>query len=161
MRPKRTKRSRTASLDDFMPKSIVRRFLKRARPQLTVKKKADFGDLKVDLPDKHGVYIVSIVDAEENQYVIYIGKAGSRRTNGTKTSQGIRGRVFNTRRGEKSGADYWLSILRRKRVTALVFQWAVTDLGDRGYTLPSLVEAELLQAHLDATGWLPLECVRA
>jgi hypothetical protein len=101
--------------------------------------------------NEYGVYIIFSCDKPECP--IYIGKAGTIRTNGTWKEQGLRERLTAVQK-KKRRVEFFRGLMRDTYRNGLEFRWFITHDGKDG-RLPALAEIELLQAHLDEFGCLP------
>jgi hypothetical protein len=102
------------------------------------------------VPARAAAYVISAVGC--NPEVIYIGKAGTVRTDGTWKDQMLSRRLCN-RQGGMSRQDFFQKMLAETGASELRFEWFVTQ-AER-MILPVLAEAELLQSFYDETGKLP------
>lgn len=95
--------------------------------------------------DHAGVYVIRDATGD----VLYVGKAGSIRTDGSFKRQVIRGRL-TAPRGATGNADaYFAEVLERFGPID------ITAIGFGDCPAPALIEAVLLQAFLDEFGRLP------
>ena len=95
--------------------------------------------------DAGGIYILTATDRNE---VIYIGKAGTVRTDGTRKRQSIRERLTAPRGG--SSSDTWFA-----DAANAIGPFRVTVLPTPPDLAPGYVEVLLLQAFLTEHGRLP------
>lgn len=105
-----------------------------------------------NVPNERGVYL--IYDHRDPRHLIYIGKAGTIRADGSWKRQGIRGRLTAVQKRMRR-VDFFRKLMREKSCDGLEFDWFITHDGKEG-RLPALVEMELLQAHLDEFARLPV-----
>jgi len=106
---------------------------------------------KEGVSNGYGVYVIFSRDNLERP--IYIGRAGTICKNGAWKKQGIRERLTAVQKGMRR-VDYCRKLMKVKYRNGLQFRWFITRDG-KEERLPALVEAELLQAHLDEFRCLP------
>lgn len=108
------------------------------------------------VPERAGAYVISAIAA--TAAVIYIGKAGTVRQDGTWKTQTLAGRLCN-RQKKLSRQEFFQKMIAETGARELRFEWFVT-INERTI-LPILAEGELLQAFYDDHQRLPRynECV--
>jgi len=94
----------------------------------------------------YGVYVVR---QQGSKSVLYIGKGGTVRTNGTFKNQDLPGRIRNTKEGSKNANEWFREIL--DVYGPIIIEYIVLPVR----TCPAFVEAYLLQAFLNDYGNLP------
>lgn len=104
-------------------------------------------------PDEAGVYLIYSLKAGERE-LIYIGKAGTLRQDGTMKDQRLRGRI-NAAHGNISRARFFAEQITHLGLEALEFHWFVTY-GDAVKIPPAKAEADLIQTYFDEYKRLPL-----
>lgn len=103
------------------------------------------------VPNAPGIYI--IFGCDDLQRPLYIGKAGSMKTDGSWKEQKLRRRLRNIQ-GRKLRREFFCELMADKGLAGLTFLWFVThDQNTR--IIPVLAEAELLQAHYNQYDCLP------
>lgn len=100
-----------------------------------------------DLLKEYGVYVIS----DPNDEVVYIGKAGTIKQNGSYKKQNISKRLKNIRDKQDSN-DYFKDYMEDKELDSLTFTCIVTV----PTKLPGFVEADLVQKFFDEEKILPL-----
>ena len=103
------------------------------------------------VPNARGVYIIFRSDNLERP--LYIGKAGTMRTDGSWKVQQLRKRLTMKQEGTFRRV-FFRSLMADKGRAGLTFVWFVTH-DQNSRVIPALVEMELLQAHYDQYGCLP------
>ena len=95
----------------------------------------------------HGIYIIrALVDSR----ILYIGKGGSINRDGAYRSQGIYGRMTNTRNNNASANEWFRDVVAQ--YGDLQIEFVVLD---STTLVPGYIEAILLQAFLNDFGRLP------
>ena len=103
------------------------------------------------VPNLPGVYI--IFQSDDLQRPIYVGKAGTIKTDGSWKIQGIRKRLTMKQSGMYR-SKFFSKLMAEKGISSLTFFWFVTYLQNSNI-IPALAEMELLQAHYEQFGCLP------
>lgn len=104
------------------------------------------------VPEIPAVYLIYAVRRRRSE-LLYIGKSGTVRTNGTLKGQGLATRL-RMKQGKKWRAEFYTEEMRRLRLSALEFRWWGTF--DRTMRiLPAWSEAELFQTYFDDHQRLP------
>ena len=106
-----------------------------------------------DVPNSYGIYLI-YGNLEHSGRPIYIGKAGTVLTDGTWRKQGLRRRL-SARQEKLPRNEFFARLIDDKKLSGLSFAWFVTFKDGQG-TIPSLIEAELIQKHLDRFRCLPM-----
>lgn len=104
-----------------------------------------------DTPNLPGVYIV-YAKPDRGGEILYIGKAGTLLNDGTMKNQGILKRM-GTKQNKIPRNRFFKNVMN-SRDSDISFAWYVT-FDDTHCTLPSLVEAQLLQVYFDHYERLP------
>lgn len=104
-------------------------------------------EITKDIPNAHGVYIICDSKGE----IVYIGKAGEIKQDGTLTKQGLHDRLNNQHNG-KPREDDFISKMEESNIDSIIINWYELDPKEA----PSLVEARLLQKYLDEYRRLPI-----
>jgi hypothetical protein len=91
------------------------------------------------VPSRPAVYVVSALSNQSE--VVYIGKAGTMKNDGTWKTQMLSGRLCAKQRG-MSRCDFFQQMLVETGARKLRFEWFLT-VGDR-VILPIFAESELL-----------------
>jgi len=103
------------------------------------------------VPNSPGLYVIfDGLGCQTN--VIYIGRAGTIRQDGTWLSQGLSARLCRKQSG-KYRKHYFREVIEQRKVPGLSFAWFALQ-GDLGI-LPCLVEAQALQRYFEAHKCLP------
>ncbi len=102
---------------------------------------------KLDLIKKYGVYIIS----DDDKNVIYIGKGGTIKQDGTFKDQNISKRLKNIR-GKQTANDYFKNVMLDNDFNDLTIH-CIETLPKK---LPAFVEADLIQRFYDSENKLPL-----
>lgn len=105
------------------------------------------------VPDKPGVYLI-YSESVDFKNLLYIGKAGTMKTDGIFKNQGLSGRLCAKQDG-KPRPQFFQEVIDEYSIKALYFQWFVTFTKDIKI-LPAKAEADLIQAYYDTIGRLPL-----
>jgi len=105
------------------------------------------------VPDKPGVYLI-YSESIDPESLLYIGKAGTMKTDGSFKNQGLSGRLCAKQDG-KPRPQFFQEVMDQFAIQALYFQWFVTFAEDTKI-LPAKAEADLIQAYYDTFGRLPL-----
>ena len=104
------------------------------------------------MPDMPAAYLIYAVRRRRSE-LLYIGKSGTLRTDGTFKGQGLATRL-RMKRGKKWRAEFYTEEIRQRGLSAIEFRWWVTF--DRKVRiLPAWAEAELFQAYFDDHQQLP------
>ncbi len=101
---------------------------------------------QVKRQERYGVYVVRQQDTRE---ILYIGKAGTIDSQGRFKSQDVPGRLKNVKEGNISANRWFLDLVQEKGPIIIEYIFLSKS------TSPSLVEALLLQAHLNERHRLP------
>ncbi len=111
--------------------------------------------IKNAVPNKYGVYIIySVKDNQEE--IIYIGKAGTITTNGKFKRQGIRNRLKAVATNNMPRSKYFQQeVIEKYGFDKLKFVWIVT-FNDTRKELPAHAEAKLVQLYYDNYHKLPI-----
>lgn len=96
------------------------------------------------VPNTHGVYRIL-----QGDRVLYIGRGGSVRQDGSRSDQGLAKRLTNRHDG-KSRNQWLADVMDELNLDSVVIDWRETK------ELPCLAEARLLQEYFDEHGCLPL-----
>lgn len=104
------------------------------------------------VPDAYGLYLVRPESGSDGD-LLYVGRSGTIRTDGTPSTQTLPRRLTNRHGGMRREAHFRL-VMRDRELQALEIEWFVTVSSER-LLLPALVEARVLQAYLDRHGRLP------
>lgn len=104
-------------------------------------------EITTDIPNAHGVYIICDSKGE----IVYIGKAGEIKQDGTLTKQGLHDRLNNQNNRKPREADF-LSKMEESNIDSIIINWYELNSKEA----PSLVEARLLQKYLDKYKRLPI-----
>lgn len=102
-----------------------------------------------DIPDGYGVY--RIYSNSKNGELLYIGKAGTVKNNGTYSKQNLRKRLANKQDG-KSREDFFREKLIKTPKMKLYIEWIIWD----NDILPTYIEARLIQKYYSKYLKLPL-----
>ena len=103
------------------------------------------------VPNLPGIYI--IFRSDDLQRPIYVGKAGTIKTDGSWKIQGIRKRLTMKQDGIYR-SKFFPKLMAEKCISSLTFFWFVTH-SQNSNIIPALAEMELLQAHYEQFGCLP------
>lgn len=103
------------------------------------------------VPDDPGVYMY--FSRDDLKHPLYIGKAGTMRTDGTWMEQRLNGRLTMKQDGIYR-KEYFRNLMAERNFAGLMFLWFVTH-GQNGKVIPALAELELLQAHYNEFHCLP------
>lgn len=104
------------------------------------------------VPNLPGAYLIYGLQGRKRE-LLYVGKSGTVRTNGTFKTQGL-ARRLNMKQGRLMRAVYWAKQIEERRLDGLEFEWYVTFDGP-AKVLPSKAESDLLQAYFDDYRQLP------
>ncbi len=96
--------------------------------------------------EKYGVYLVR---QQANGEVLYIGKSGTIKQNGSFKGQDIPGRLKNVK-GNATANQWFTSLVEEKGPLTVEYVFLTGTPKS-----PALMEAVLLQAHLNEHGFLP------
>lgn len=105
------------------------------------------------VPNKPGVYLI-YSESVNPENLLYIGKAGTMKTDGSFKNQGLSGRLCAKQDG-KPRPKFFQEVKDQYVIDALCFQWFVTFAEDTKI-LPAKAEADLLQVYYNTFGHLPL-----
>lgn len=105
------------------------------------------------VPNEPGCYLIYF-NAVDTSQLIYIGKAGTIKNDGSFKDQGLAKRLCAKQDG-KQRSQFFQELIEQYQVQSLYFQWFVTFDGEVR-TLPAKAEADLIQAYYDEFGYLPL-----
>lgn len=103
------------------------------------------------VPDDPGVYMY--FSRDDLKHPLYIGKAGTMRTDGTWMDQRLRKRLTR-KQGGLYRKEYFRKLMAESKFAGLIFFWFVTH-SQNGKVIPALAELELMQAHYDEFRCLP------
>jgi hypothetical protein len=101
--------------------------------------------------DARGIYI--IFRSDDLQHPLYIGRAGTIKTDGSWKDQGL-GKRLTMKQGGMFRREFFRKLMADKCRAGLTFLWFVTH-GQNRKIIPALAEMELLQVHYDEYGCLP------
>lgn len=104
------------------------------------------------VPDAPGVYMIC-GGQEDASHLVYVGKAGTIRTDGSFKRQQLPGRLTATR-GDQSSNAYFQGKMREGTLDQLIFRWFVTY-SENSRIIPVKAEGDLLQAYFDDFSRLP------
>ena len=105
-----------------------------------------------EVPEMPAAYLIYGVTRTQSD-LLYIGKSGTLRTDGTFKNQGLATRL-RMKQGKKWRAEFYEEQMQDLQLSGLEFRWWGTfDHDDR--VLPILAEAELFQAYFNDCGRLP------
>lgn len=105
-----------------------------------------------DVPEVPAAYLIYAVRRRRAE-LLYIGKSGTMRTDGTLKNQGLATRL-RMKQGKQWRAEFYEEEMRQRRLSGLEFRWWATF--DRSVRiLPAWAEAQLFQAYFDENGRLP------
>lgn len=136
-------------------KEYEARFATRGEFTLEVGQALEAQVAAAGIPEAAGVFLV-FGQSEEDEGLLYIGRAGTMRTDGTLTDQDLSSGMLMKQYG-KPRPTLWPRWLEEYELQRLVVRWFVT-LDDEGQgTLPAKALADLLQAFYDENGELPPE----
>ncbi len=107
------------------------------------------------VPNEYGVYIIYSVKDDQEE-LIYIGKAGTIATNGDFKRQGIKDRLKAvTTNNMQRGKYFQQEVIQKYGFDKLKFVWIVT-FDDTRRELPAYGEARLMQLYYDTYDELPM-----
>lgn len=129
-----------------------RRFPKHGSFELLKGEKIKLRTREGGVPKQPGVYLIY---ARNNRRVrlLYVGRSGTLRSNGTFKGQRLIGRLSAKQKGIPRQRFYQEQIAHLQ-LDALVFQWFIT-FADKVRIIPAKAEADLLQAYFDEYNRLP------
>jgi len=104
------------------------------------------------VPDTPGIYII-YQDYINPLNVIYIGKAGTMKTDGSFKDQGLSGRLCAKQDG-MARAAFFQKKIDELGINNLYFQWFVT-FSKQSHIIPAKAEADLLQVYYETCNKLP------
>ena len=139
------------SLDQYR-----RRFSRKGSFTLSKEEQVGKRIREENVPNEPGIYLIYALRSgviSELLELLYIGKAGTLRQNGTFREQKLSGRLKAPRKGT-AGQRYFQEQISVLGLSALVFQWFVTFTKDTR-VIPAKAEADLLQAYFEEHGQLP------
>jgi hypothetical protein len=105
-----------------------------------------------DVPDLPGVYYILKL-AKGKIDLVYIGKSGILRQDGTFGDQLLKKRINNSHDG-MSRQNFFDRKMQEEYIDGLDIYWFVT-FGEKNQDLPGYVEGLLMQRHFEAHGTLP------
>lgn len=105
-----------------------------------------------EVRDEPGVYVLSAL-RDDDATVVYVGRAGTLRNDGTFKDQKLLGRLHAKQDG-MSREVFFKQKLGEGGFTALRIEWFQTW-DERAHRVPALEEAELIQAYFNDRGCLP------
>lgn len=100
-----------------------------------------------------GVYVITACRAGQGE-VVYIGKAGTLRSDGTFKDQGIAKRLTMKQDADTYREVFFRELIAKEHLDCLHFEWFVT-FAEECSVPPFLAEADLLAAFLRDTKRLP------
>jgi len=104
---------------------------------------------EIKLPNSFGIYII-YQNQKSYENIIYIGKAGEVKNNGTFKNQGLLKRLKNVR-NNKTANNYFKELFCDD-IDKIIIEYFETSDG----IIPSFVEASLIQEYFSAFSKLPL-----
>lgn len=104
------------------------------------------------VPDLPGIYYILRL-AKGKIDLVYIGKSGTIKQNGSFKQQGLNGRLNNKQNGLKR-QDYFEMKCEQERIDALDIYWYVT-FDHKNKDLPGFVEGILMQRFFESFDQLP------
>ena len=105
-----------------------------------------------NVPNDYGIYLI-YEGSDCNGELIYIGRSGTMKSDGTMGSQGIRKRLGMKQCG-MSRNDFYIKEMK-KRQKGISVAWFVTFNIAGQKTLPALAESEAMQEFYELEGRLP------
>jgi hypothetical protein len=121
----------------------------------------------IEKPPVAGIYVIcglieGSLEGSPDKELLYIGKSGTIKNNGTLCEQSIAKRLTNVREKKDDkkiyGNEYFIEVIKGNKgvgpYRALRFDWIETYRGNIGIP-PFLAEAQLLAAYLKDNGKLP------
>lgn len=107
------------------------------------------------VPNEYGVYIIYSIKNDQEE-LIYIGKAGTMATNGDFKRQGIKNRLKAVATNNMQRGKYFQQeVIEKYGFDKLKFIWIVT-FDDARKELPAYSEARLMQLYYDTYNKLPM-----
>ncbi len=106
-----------------------------------------------DVSSGRGVYVITACRGGQRE-VVYIGKAGTIRTDGSFKDQGIAKRLTMKQDKHTYREVFFREIIATERLDCLQFEWFVTS-AEECSVPPFLAEAQLLAAFFRVTKRLP------
>jgi len=103
------------------------------------------------VPNARGVYL--IFRSDDLNRPLYIGKAGTLKTDGSWKEQGLKKRM-TMKQGGVLRNRFFRDLMTTKGYVGLTFLWFVTH-DQNNNIIPAFAELEFLQAHYDQHGCLP------
>jgi hypothetical protein len=104
---------------------------------------------EIKLPNSFGIYII-YQNQKSYENIIYIGKAGEVKNNGTFKNQGLLKRLTNVR-NNKTANNYFKELFCDD-IDKIIIEYFETSDG----IIPSFVEASLIQEYFSVFSKLPL-----
>lgn len=117
--------------------------------KINFKKTDSLKQVLKNMPNGYGVYIIYNPDNE----IIYIGKAGTIKNDGSITKQDIKRRLQSPRGKYSKGEQYFKNILEIYNYEFIIFEYKIYEYPD---TIPTEKESELLRQYLNKHHKLPL-----
>lgn len=109
----------------------------------------DFRQAVKTIPNSHGVYIIY----NPNQEIVYIGKGGSIKQNGSKTKQGVKNRLLNGRgKNNLTNGNYFKNRMIESEYKFITIEYIIVEDG----IIPAWKEANLVQEFYEKNHKLPL-----
>lgn len=105
-----------------------------------------------DIPNEYGFYLI-FGGLNRSGPLLYVGKAGTIRCDGSLKAQGLQRRLMMKQDGVYR-ESFFRALIVSERLPGLTINWFVTW-SERQKILPALAEAEILQAYFDQYGHLP------
>lgn len=104
------------------------------------------------VPKLPGVYYIAY-PTNGSDKLLYIGKSGTRKQDGTWSKQLLRGRI-NNKQAKIKRQEYFEQKMEAEQINALDIYWFVTY-DEKHKDLPGYVEGLLLQRYFEMHGTLP------
>jgi excinuclease UvrABC nuclease subunit len=104
------------------------------------------------VPDKPGVYLI-FGSTNFEQKLLYIGRAGTIKNNGTFSNQKLEKRL-KAKQSNKRRQEFFKEVIEKYQFNSLEIYWFVTHYRENKI-LPSLIEAELIQEYYNSYLRLP------
>jgi hypothetical protein len=105
-----------------------------------------------NVPNDFGIYLI-YAGSEVIDNLVYVGKAGSVRSDGSSKEQGLSKRLVN-QRSEMKGAEFFIEYMADNS-TNLIFRWFKTYDELTKAVIPALAESEAIQEYFLEYGKLP------
>jgi|GEM_PF-716537 len=112
-----------------------------------------------EVPQAYGVYVIHTV-GEDGRNLVYIGKAGTLKSDGKFCEQNLRGRMTN-KQGGVPRAEFFAKKMANAYSNSLHFEWFAENIDGKQRFLPFFVEAQLLAAYFTENRCLPPWNLRA